>query len=195
MKQNRIDRIMKELESVGISQMLIVDPMSIYYLTDVMNHPGERFYALLLRRDGHHIYFLNKLFTIPQEVGAEKVWYSDTDPVMDIVASYIDHSSPLGVDKDLKARFLLPLIEKNAATAFMNTSLAVDTVRGIKDEEEQEKIWKRFYRADTSRTDEESTGLGLSMVRQIARLHGGVMTLESQVGVGSTFALVLKAEA
>ena len=52
MKQNRIDRIMKELESFGVSQMLIVDPMSIYYLTGVYNAPFERFYALLLRKDG-----------------------------------------------------------------------------------------------------------------------------------------------
>lgn len=140
MKQNRIDRIMTELEKAGVSQMLIVDPLSIYYLTGVYNEPFERFFGLLLRRDGHHFFFLNNLFSIPQEVGAEKVWYSDTDPVMDIVASYVDHASPLGVDKDLKAQFLLPLMEKQAATAFVNTSLAIDTVRGIKDEEEQEKM-------------------------------------------------------
>ncbi|MBQ2668647.1 MAG: aminopeptidase P family protein [Clostridia bacterium] len=140
MNQSRIDRILKELEKSGVSQMLIVDPMSIYYLTGVMNHPFERFYALLLRKDKQPVFFLNRLFNIPQEVGAEKVWHSDTDPVMDIVASYIDHTSPLGVDKDLKARFLLPLMEKKAATAFCNISLTVDTVRGIKDDEEQEKM-------------------------------------------------------
>ena len=140
MNNNRITRIMQELEKTGISQMLIVDPMSIFYLTDVRNYPGERFYALLLRKDKTPVYFLNNLFTIPQDVGAEKVWYSDTDPVMEIVAPYIDHSTPLGVDKDLKARFLLPLMELNAAPAFVNTSLAVDTVRGIKDADEQEKM-------------------------------------------------------
>ena len=140
MKQNRIDRIMTQLEAMGVSQMLIVDPMSIYYLTGVWNMPHERFYGLLLKKDGGHIFFLNNLFTIPQDVGIEKVWYSDTDPVMEIVARYIDPSSPLGVDKDLKARFLLPLMEQGAAPRFINTSLAVDTVRGIKDEEEQEKM-------------------------------------------------------
>ena len=140
MNKNRIDRIMVELETMGVSQMLIVDPMSIYYLTGVYNDPHERFYGLLLKKDGNHIYFLNNLFSIPQEVGAKKVWYSDTDPAMDIVAEYIDKDAPLGVDKDLKARFLLPLMEKKAASAFLNTSLAVDTVRGIKDAEEQEKM-------------------------------------------------------
>ena len=140
MKQNRIHRIMGELESMGVSQMLIVDPMSIYYLTGVYNEPIERFYGLLLKKDGQAVYFLNNLFNIPQEVGAKKVWYSDTDPVMDLVAEYVDHDAPLGVDKDLKARFLLPLMEQKAATDFVNTSLAVDRVRGIKDEEEQEKM-------------------------------------------------------
>ena len=140
MKQNRIDRIMAELETMGVSQMLIVDPMSIYYLTGVYNDPHERFYGLLLKKDGNHIYFLNKLFSIHEEVGARKVWYSDTDPAMEIVAEYLDKDAPLGVDKDLKARFLLPLMEQKAASAFRNTSLAVDTVRGIKDQEEQEKM-------------------------------------------------------
>jgi len=68
MKQNRVDRILGALEEMGVSQMLIVDPMSIYYLTDVYNDPHERFYALLLREDGTHAFFLNNLFSIPQDV-------------------------------------------------------------------------------------------------------------------------------
>ena len=58
MNQSRVDRIMAQLEQSGVSQMLIVDPMSIYYLTDVWNAPFERFYALLLRKEGGHIFFL-----------------------------------------------------------------------------------------------------------------------------------------
>ena len=37
--------------------MLIVDPMSIYYLTGVYVSPFERFYGLYLREDGHHAFF------------------------------------------------------------------------------------------------------------------------------------------
>lgn len=49
MKQNRVDRIMAALKEMGLHQMLIVDPMSIYYLTGVYVSPFERFYGLYLR--------------------------------------------------------------------------------------------------------------------------------------------------
>ena len=72
-------------------------------------------FMVISERRRHHAFFLNRLFTVPQEVGIEKVWYSDTDPVMEIVAKYLDKDAPLGVDKELKARFLLPLMEMKAA--------------------------------------------------------------------------------
>ncbi len=140
MKQNRARRILEELKKNDISQMLITDPTSIYYLTGVSVMPMERFYGLLLKEDGNHVFFLNNLFTVPKDTGIREVWFSDTDPVTELIAEHLDASSPLGVDKDLRARFLLPLIEKDAASGFFNTSPAVDRVRGIKDEEEREKM-------------------------------------------------------
>ena len=61
-------------------------------------------------------------------------------------------------------------------------------------EEEQEKVWQRFYRGDPSRTGEEGTGLGLSLARQIAQLHGGSLTLESRPSQGCAFTLRLPAK-
>jgi len=58
-------------------------------------------------------------------------------------------------------------------------------------EGEQEKIWKRFYQVDASRGEDGGTGLGLAIVEQIARLHGGYMTLESEPEKGSCFTLHL----
>ena len=57
--------------------------------------------------------------------------------------------------------------------------------------EDQEKVWQRFYQADPSRTGASGAGLGLSMVRRIAQLHGGEMELESVPGLGSAFTLRL----
>lgn len=136
----RIDRVLKAMEEQGLQQMLAVDPVSIFYMTGIRIEPGERFYAMLLKQNGEHVLFLNNLFTIPEDTGFQKVWYSDTDPVMDYVKEHIDASAVLGVDKDLKARFLLPLMEGRKTEDFVNASLAVDLTRGIKDAEEQEKM-------------------------------------------------------
>ena len=57
-----------------------------------------------------------------------------------------------------------------------------------------DKIWQRFYQADHARGAESGTGLGLSMVRQIAALHNGKVTVESIEGAGSCFTLRFPAE-
>lgn len=57
--------------------------------------------------------------------------------------------------------------------------------------EQQDRVWQRFYQADAARSKDTGAGLGLSMVQQIARIHGGYMTLESIPGAGSAFTLHL----
>jgi signal transduction histidine kinase len=54
------------------------------------------------------------------------------------------------------------------------------------------RIWDRLYRGDRSRS-ERGLGLGLSLVRAIARAHGGEATVESSPGRGSAFRLRLPA--
>lgn len=57
-----------------------------------------------------------------------------------------------------------------------------------------DKVWQRFYQADNARGAESGTGLGLTMVRQIALLHGGQVTVDSIEGAGSCFTLRFPAE-
>ena len=57
--------------------------------------------------------------------------------------------------------------------------------------EQQEQIWQRFYQVDPARSGGAGAGLGLSIVQQIARLHGGTVTVESVPLLGSTFTLHL----
>ncbi len=54
-------------------------------------------------------------------------------------------------------------------------------------EGDKEKIWQRFWQADSSRGSEGGSGLGLAMVKEIAELHGGSVDVESEIGKGSTF--------
>src|SRR6185295_6847893 len=53
-------------------------------------------------------------------------------------------------------------------------------------------VFDRFYRGDPARSsDREGAGLGLSLVRWIAERHGGVVSVTSRPGEGSTFSVTL----
>jgi signal transduction histidine kinase len=61
--------------------------------------------------------------------------------------------------------------------------------------ENVKRIFEKFYRVPHGEhTDEPGTGLGLTFVREIMDAHGGYVTVESELGVGSTFTLRLPLE-
>jgi len=54
------------------------------------------------------------------------------------------------------------------------------------------RIFERFYRVDPARSRQTGgTGLGLSIVKHVALNHGGDVKVWSQIGVGSTFSIIL----
>ena len=67
-----------------------------------------------------------------------------------------------------------------------------DTGIGIS-KEQIDHIFDEFYKADESRHDLDSSGLGLSISKKIVEKHGGKITVESQgKGNGTTFHVMLK---
>lgn len=76
--------------------------------------------------------------------------------------------------------------EKNGSRAKTLISVS-DTGIGIP-ENEQERIFERFYRVDKSRSKSlGGTGLGLSIVKHAAKYHNAKITLDSKPGIGSKF--------
>ncbi|MGN9806319.1 ATP-binding protein [Micromonospora sp. L32] len=66
-----------------------------------------------------------------------------------------------------------------------------DTGIGIA-EEEMPRLFERFHRVDGARSrSHEGTGIGLALVGELARLEGGDVRVDSQVGRGSTFTVAL----
>jgi len=63
-----------------------------------------------------------------------------------------------------------------------------DTGAGIP-EDEQEKVFERFYRGSNNTPGSTGTGLGLAIVQELMVQHRGQVTLQSRVGEGSVFAL------
>ena len=63
-------------------------------------------------------------------------------------------------------------------------------------EEDQKRIFERFFRADPSRqrTSQEGSGLGLSIVDSVMQAHGGKVGVVSKPGAGTTFTLFFPTE-
>jgi two-component system OmpR family sensor kinase len=67
-----------------------------------------------------------------------------------------------------------------------------DTGPGIP-AEELPRIFERFYQVDKSRTrsDAEGVGLGLAIAQELAQAHGGRISVESEIGMGTRFLVTL----
>ena len=136
METERIERVRRAMAARGLTQMIVCDPQSIDYLTGVYVEPFERLFALCLRADGSHVFFLNKLFSVP-ETPIEKVWFTDTDDSIGMIAQRIQAGEPLGIDKEWPAKFLIPLMETHPGMQVVLSSDCVDDCRACKDAEEQ----------------------------------------------------------
>jgi len=78
----------------------------------------------------------------------------------------------------------------SADRSAVSVSIA-DTGIGIR-ESEMENIFERFYRVNKRMTREQGgAGLGLSLARWIAQIHGGIITVQSVDGSGSVFTFTL----
>jgi signal transduction histidine kinase len=84
------------------------------------------------------------------------------------------------------------------AASAMNGSFKIavrDTGPGISPDD-QVKIFEEFQQADNSTTKSKGgTGLGLAIAKRIIEMHGGHISVESQLGAGSTFTVSLPVKA
>jgi two-component system phosphate regulon sensor histidine kinase PhoR len=121
-----------------------------------------------------------------------------------VLESVVDRELCWSLNESLVVQALINLIENgikysggtlvkvlvSVETGLLNLAV-IDYGVGI-DCEEFDRIFERFYRVDKSHSNKvEGTGLGLSIVKHIAGVHHGRIELESEVGKGSRFTLVL----
>jgi len=113
---------------------------------------------------------------------------------------------PVAADKSLISQAVSNLVNNaikyspERTTVTVSTALEAEAVRvSVEDRgfgippEAVDRVWEKFYRVvrEGQEKDEESTGLGLSFVREVVEQHGGAVGLESEVGRGSKFSFTL----
>ena len=137
MDQGKVTRVLAAMKEQELTQMIVSDPVAIFYLTGKWIIPGERLLALYLNVSGDHKLVINKLFPQEKDLGVEIVWYDDVEDGVEILSRYVEKDKPMGIDKTWQARFLLRLQELGGGSRLVNASPIVDDIRMIKDEKEQ----------------------------------------------------------
>ncbi len=161
---SRITRVLNHMKQNGLSQLFVTDPDSIWYLTGIDNHPGERMYGLLLKESGDHVLFLNRLFHVP-EPPFRAIWYSDTDDCVGALAREVNEEHSLGVDKEWTARYLVPLMKRFHHLDVVLASDCVDDCRAVKDAEEQ-RIMKEASRINDTVMEEAAAYVRVGMTEK-----------------------------
>lgn len=112
--------------------------------------------------------------TIPaSEQYIEKVWEN-------LLSNAIKYTP-----NDGKISITVTQVADNAVITFTDTGVGMD-------EENIPFVFERFYRVDDARhASVEGTGLGLAIVKQVIDAHHGTITVDSQIGVGTTFTVHL----
>ena len=113
---------------------------------------------------------------------------------------------PVAADKSLITQAVKNLVNNaikyspERTTVTVSTALEAEAVRVCVEDrgfgipaESKERVWDKFYRVvrEGQEKDEESTGLGLSFVREVVEQHGGRVDLDSEEGRGSKFSFTL----
>lgn len=132
---------------------------------------------------------LKEVLETAAEVYTAVVEENDQSLLVDIRSGSDGKTLPLFGDKNLTMQLVVNLIENSVNHCKPGTQILIsggedeqgvwfsvaDSGPGIP-EHERNKVFQRLYRLERSRTN-KGTGLGLSMVKAIADLHGGVISL------------------
>lgn len=117
----------------------------------------------------------------------EKIIACDPDKIERIILNLISNAIKF---TNASGSIFINLIDKGDNVEI----LIKDTGMGM-DQKHLNKIFKRFHQIDKSLSrNAEGSGIGLSLVTSLVKLHGGKISVDSEVGKGSTFKVELPAK-
>jgi signal transduction histidine kinase len=117
-------------------------------------------------------------FTIDCPPGIDDIWV-DREMWEKIVLNLLSNAFKFTFEGEIRVS-----VEEHAGKARLSVS---DTGVGIAPDQ-IERVFERFHRIEGARGRTfEGTGIGLALVQELTRLHGGTVSVVSQEGAGSTF--------
>ena len=107
----RLRTVAANMRRCGLSQILVSDDDSIFYLIGRRVKAQERCGVLLIREDEQVHAFMNELFCIPPVPGVIWHTYRDGEDVYGMIAAEL-HSGKVGFDKNWPSRHTISILEK-----------------------------------------------------------------------------------
>ncbi|ALS25835.1 cell wall metabolism sensor histidine kinase WalK [Paenibacillus cisolokensis] len=145
-------------------------------ISDMLDEVADRF-SFQLRQKAIRV-------SVRVEEGVPDVWL-DRDQIDQVLDNLMSNAIKYTLDG---GRIELSAYRRDASTIAISVR---DTGIGIP-KKDLNHIFDRFYRVDKARSrNMGGTGLGLSIAREIVKAHGGTITLESELNVGTTVTFTL----
>ncbi len=174
---NTLSRLVKQLLDVSRFEAGggRLEPRAIA-LDDLLGELERAFHVLALQREVH--------FTVQRKPGLPDQVFWDLDRINEVLGNLLSNAfkfTPHGGSVDL-------VVEPVDNGVHMQVR---DTGAGIPPEQVP-RIFDKFYQADNQKSARAAgSGLGLAIAKQIVEAHGGTITCESTLGVGTTFGITL----
>ena len=124
-----------------------------------------------------------KNLNVEVEIDENIIVEGDRELIGRVMHNLIDNAIKYNKDRG-KIKIYAKIVEGQAYITVEDTGIGIS-------EETQKLIWERFYKADESRSLENGVGLGLSIVKEIIKLHKQNIWVESKEGFGSKFTFTL----
>jgi len=184
MKTERINRVIARMQEEHLTQIIVTDPNSVFYLTGMMIHPGERMLALLVKDSGDVTLFANRLFALTDISTVPLVEYDDIEDSVAILAACLNPGL-IGIDKFWPSQFTIRLMSARKDITPVLGSRPVDLCRMCKDAEEIEYMIKASQINDQL-TDKTIRAIQPGMTEeQVAGIYAG---FAKEMGItGSSF--------
>jgi signal transduction histidine kinase len=119
--------------------------------------------------------------TLPEKMPEPEM---DKDKIATVLVNLLGNAVKYTPDNG-RVVFRVNITDKNIEASVQDTGVGIAA-------DELDKVFEKFYRSNDPRVQEQTgTGLGLALSQEVVRLHGGKITVESEINKGSTFTMTL----